>query len=90
MFTSPSQQVTVRVKAMRDSVTGMADLSFPQGWTATGDDHFFIARKGEEKMLNQNIKNAFLNGIGIPMLSNIFNLTEQEVLVRLKRMELMD
>ncbi len=62
LFTSPSQQVTVRVKAMRDSVTGMADLSFPQGWTATGDDHFFIARKGEEKMLTFNVSTTATSG----------------------------
>jgi hypothetical protein len=62
LFTSPSQQVTVRVKAMRDSVTGLADLSFPEGWTATGDDHFFIARKGEEKTLTFNVSTTATSG----------------------------
>ena len=62
LFTGPTQQVSVRIKAMRDSVSGTAKLQFPKGWTATGDPAFTIARKGEEKTLTFNVSTTATSG----------------------------
>lgn len=62
LFTSPAQSVTVRIKAMRDSVTGTVGLVFPAGWTAKGDNTFFIARKGEEKTVTFNVSTTATSG----------------------------
>jgi LmbE family N-acetylglucosaminyl deacetylase len=62
LFTAPTQAVTVRIKALRDSVSGDAALLLPNGWTTTGDGHFLIARKGEEKTLTFQVATTATSG----------------------------
>lgn len=54
LFTSGPKEITVRIKALRDSVSGTADLVLPTNWSwksATGNTPFFLPNKGQETLI---------------------------------------
>lgn len=54
LFTSGPKEITVRIKALRDSVSGTADLVLPTNWSwksAAGNAPFFLPNKGQETLI---------------------------------------
>lgn len=54
LFTSGPKEITVRIKALRDSVSGTAALALPDNWSwkpASGDAPFFLPNKGQETLI---------------------------------------
>jgi len=57
IFKNTKERVTLRVKALRDSVTGMVDIVLPQGWNCTpGIQYFKNLKKGEEQLFDFDLE----------------------------------
>jgi len=55
LFTGGPKEITVRVKALRDSISGSAALQLPSGWTwkpLAENPLFSLAKKGQESILS--------------------------------------
>jgi LmbE family N-acetylglucosaminyl deacetylase len=54
--TSEAKQIPVKVRAGRDSISGMLSLQHPQGWVVTPSQHIFnLERQGEEQTFLFNV-----------------------------------
>ncbi len=57
IFTESKGTVTLRVKALRDDVTGIAGMVLPQGWNSKIEDVWFRnLKKGEERLFDFEIE----------------------------------
>lgn len=71
------KEITVQVKALRDSIKGTLKIDVPQGWTlAKFDQQLSLDRKGEEKLLHILLKPTSFKSEGSIMPS--FNFESQQ------------